>query len=55
MIVIGSLDKCIGMLRESHKDDMQAVTEAIFSHSQVAKKNLLIIALIVISVFYFYF
>ncbi|KAJ8957940.1 hypothetical protein NQ318_001938 [Aromia moschata] len=38
----GSYDKCVSLLREKHKDDMAAVTATIFSHSQVAKKNLLV-------------
>uniref|UniRef100_A0AAR5PDP7 Acetyl-CoA carboxylase n=1 Tax=Dendroctonus ponderosae TaxID=77166 RepID=A0AAR5PDP7_DENPD len=42
----GSYDKCVSLLREKHKDDMKAVSETIFSHSQVAKKNLLITMLI---------
>lgn len=42
----GSYDKCVSLLRQSHKDNMAAVTKAIFSHSQVAKKNQLIVALI---------
>ena len=43
----GSYDKCVAGLRSKHKDDMAAVTEAIFSHSQVSKKNQLVITLIV--------
>ena len=35
------------MMRESSKDNMADVTAAIFSHSQVQKKNALVIALIV--------
>nr|XP_023016054.1 acetyl-CoA carboxylase [Leptinotarsa decemlineata] len=42
----GSYDKCVSLLREKHKDDMAAVTATIFSHSQVAKKNLLVTMLI---------
>ncbi|CAH1987134.1 unnamed protein product [Acanthoscelides obtectus] len=42
----GSYDKCVSMLREKHKDDMTAVTATLFSHSQVAKKNLLVTMLI---------
>jgi len=42
----GHYDKCIAMLREAHKDKMGEVVESIFSHSQVAKKNLLLITLI---------
>lgn len=29
-------------LRDRYKDDMQAVANIIFSHNQVAKKNLLV-------------
>ncbi|XP_063925251.1 acetyl-CoA carboxylase isoform X2 [Zophobas morio] len=42
----GSYDKCVALLREKHKDDMQVVLATIFSHAQVAKKNLLITMLI---------
>jgi acetyl-CoA carboxylase/biotin carboxylase 1 len=42
----GSYDKCVALLREKHKDDMQVVLATIFSHSQVSKKNLLITMLI---------
>ncbi|ESN91710.1 hypothetical protein HELRODRAFT_70230, partial [Helobdella robusta] len=42
----GSYDKCVSLLRGANKDDMTLVTPFIFSHSQVAKKNLLIISLI---------
>nr|XP_008194740.1 PREDICTED: acetyl-CoA carboxylase isoform X1 [Tribolium castaneum] len=42
----GSYDKCVALLREKHKDDMQSVSNTIFSHSQVAKKNLLVTMLI---------
>lgn len=43
---LGPYDKCVDVLREKNKDDMAAVTSAIFSHSQVGKKNMLIISLI---------
>jgi len=46
-ILIGSYDKCVHTLRENNKDNMAAVTAAIFSHAQVAKKNVLVTALIV--------
>jgi len=46
-ILLGSYDKCVHALRETHKDNMVAMTQAIFSHAQVAKKNVLVIALIV--------
>ncbi|KAF7283158.1 hypothetical protein GWI33_001223 [Rhynchophorus ferrugineus] len=42
----GSYDKCVSLLRDKNKDDMQVVSATIFSHSQVAKKNLLITMLI---------
>lgn len=42
----GSYDKCVSNLRDKHKDDMGAVTATIFSHGQVAKKNLLVTMLI---------
>lgn len=43
---VGHYDKCVALIREKNKD-MAAVTESIFSHSQVQKKNQLVIALIV--------
>jgi len=39
-------DKSVTMLKERHKDDMARVTRAIFSHSQIGKKNQLIILLV---------
>uniref|UniRef100_A0A8C3I926 Acetyl-CoA carboxylase beta n=1 Tax=Chrysemys picta bellii TaxID=8478 RepID=A0A8C3I926_CHRPI len=39
-------DKCVINLREQYKLDMTPVLECIFSHAQVAKKNLLVIMLI---------
>ncbi|XP_049512514.1 acetyl-CoA carboxylase-like isoform X3 [Dermacentor silvarum] len=42
----GHYDKCVALLREKHKDSMSVVVDKIFSHLQVAKKNLLIIKLI---------
>ncbi|XP_065548557.1 acetyl-CoA carboxylase 2 isoform X2 [Lathamus discolor] len=39
-------DKCVISLREQCKPDMTPVLESIFSHAQVAKKNLLVIMLI---------
>ncbi|XP_060534242.1 acetyl-CoA carboxylase isoform X2 [Cylas formicarius] len=42
----GSYDKCVSLLRDKHKDDIKLVSAVIFSHSQVAKKNLLITMLI---------
>ena len=47
-VSVGSYDKCVHTLRETYKDNMATqVTAAIFSHTQVAKKNTLVIALIV--------
>lgn len=43
---LGSYDKCVVALRERYKDDMQAVANIIFSHNQVAKKNMLVTLLI---------
>lgn len=43
---LGSYDKCVMALRERYKDDMQTVVNIIFSHNQVAKKNLLVTLLI---------
>ncbi|XP_074643040.1 acetyl-CoA carboxylase-like isoform X2 [Tubulanus polymorphus] len=42
----GHYDKCVASLRDKNKDDMSAVVSQIFSHSQVLKKNKLIIMLI---------
>ncbi|XP_075070318.1 acetyl-CoA carboxylase 2 isoform X2 [Mixophyes fleayi] len=39
-------DKCVINLREQYKPDMTPVLECIFSHAQVAKKNLLVTMLI---------
>ncbi|KAK2522859.1 Acacb [Columba guinea] len=39
-------DKCVISLREKCKPDMTPVLESIFSHAQVAKKNLLVTMLI---------
>ncbi|XP_058850382.1 acetyl-CoA carboxylase-like isoform X2 [Acipenser ruthenus] len=39
-------DKCVRNLREQYKPDMTPVLECIFSHSQVAKKNVLVTMLI---------
>ncbi|KAM8960679.1 LOW QUALITY PROTEIN: acetyl-CoA carboxylase 2 [Pelodytes ibericus] len=39
-------DKCVINLREKYKPDMTPVLECIFSHAQVAKKNLLVTMLI---------
>ena len=40
-------DKCVINLREQLKPDMSRVVDCIFSHAQVAKKNQLVIMLIV--------
>ncbi|KAG1687910.1 Acetyl-CoA carboxylase [Nymphon striatum] len=42
----GHYDKCVSVLRDKNKDNMLKVLEFIFSHSQVAKKNILVIKLI---------
>lgn len=42
----GHYDKCVAQIREANKDDMRAVVNTIFSHSQVSKKNLLVTLLI---------
>jgi acetyl-CoA carboxylase / biotin carboxylase 1 len=42
----GHYDKCVAHIREANKDDMLTVVNTIFSHSQVAKKNLLVTLLI---------
>ncbi|XP_066466005.1 acetyl-CoA carboxylase 2 isoform X2 [Tiliqua scincoides] len=39
-------DKCVISLREQHMPDMTPVLECIFSHAQVAKKNVLVTMLI---------
>ncbi|XP_053558098.1 acetyl-CoA carboxylase 2 isoform X2 [Bombina bombina] len=39
-------DKCVINLREQYKPDMTPVLECIFSHAQVAKKNMLVTMLI---------
>ncbi|CAM1302616.1 Uncharacterised protein r2_g1260 [Pycnogonum litorale] len=43
---VGHYDKCVSVLRDRHRDDMARVVETIFSHSQVLKKNMLVIQLI---------
>ncbi|XP_017779998.1 PREDICTED: acetyl-CoA carboxylase isoform X2 [Nicrophorus vespilloides] len=43
---LGHYDKCVSVLRDKNKDDMAAVTATIFSHGQVAKKNMLVTMLI---------
>ncbi|CAH1397030.1 unnamed protein product [Nezara viridula] len=43
---LGHYDKCVTAIREKHKDDMASVTGTIFSHSQVAKRNMLVTMLI---------
>lgn len=42
----GHYDKCVAAIREKHKDDMKTVVDTIFSHSQVARKNLLVTLLV---------
>ena len=43
----GPYDKCVKALRDEYKDDVEMVVCNIFSHAQVAKKNILTIMLIV--------
>ncbi len=43
----GSYDKCVAQLQQAFRDNVMEVTGCIFSHSQVSKKNLLVIKLIV--------
>lgn len=42
----GHYDKCVSGLIDQFKDDMAMVTNTIFSHSQVTKKNILVTMLI---------
>lgn len=42
----GQYDKCVSLLREKFKDEMNKVVEYIFSHISVMKKNQLVIKLI---------
>ena len=42
----GHYDKCVSALIERYKDDMAQVTQTIFSHSQVLKKNVLVTMLV---------
>ncbi|KAG5678324.1 hypothetical protein PVAND_008009 [Polypedilum vanderplanki] len=39
-------DKCVSQIRENYKEDMQTVMNLIFSHSQVGKKNFLMMLLL---------
>ena len=45
-VISGHYDKCVAQLQAAFKDNMAEVTGCIFSHSQVSKKNLLLIKLI---------
>ena len=45
--VPGNYDVCVAKLRDSHKDDMEAVVSCILSHQQVVRKNSLIVTLTV--------
>ena len=47
--ISGHYDKCVAQLQATFKDNVAEVTGCIFSHSQVSKKNLLLIKLIVSS------
>ncbi|XP_045594879.2 acetyl-CoA carboxylase isoform X3 [Procambarus clarkii] len=42
----GSYDKCVHALREKYKEDVTSVLATLVSHSQVAKKNKMVILLI---------
>ncbi|XP_042208168.1 acetyl-CoA carboxylase-like [Homarus americanus] len=42
----GSYDKCVHALREKYKEDVTSVLSTLISHSQVAKKNQMVILLI---------
>jgi len=42
----GHYDKCVSALIEKYKDDVTTVTDMIFSHNQVTKKNVLVTMLI---------
>ncbi|XP_044017806.1 acetyl-CoA carboxylase isoform X2 [Aphidius gifuensis] len=42
----GHYDKCVSALIQLHKDDMAMVTNTIFSHNNVTKKNILVTMLI---------
>lgn len=42
----GHYDKCVAAIRDKHKENMDVVVSTIFSHSQVAKKNLLVTLLV---------
>uniref|UniRef100_UPI00358EE22F acetyl-CoA carboxylase-like isoform X2 n=1 Tax=Myxine glutinosa TaxID=7769 RepID=UPI00358EE22F len=42
----GNYDKCVLALREQHRGEMAAVLNLMFSHAQVAKKNILVTLLI---------
>ncbi|KAK7068522.1 hypothetical protein SK128_027163 [Halocaridina rubra] len=42
----GSYDKCVHAIREKNKDDMANVLSTLLSHSQVLKKNQMVILLI---------
>ena len=45
---LGNFDKCVLAIREEHKEkDMSPVVANVFSHANVAKKNLLVVKLIV--------
>ena len=46
-LTVAHYDKCVINLREQLKPDMSQVLDCIFSHAQVAKKNQLVIMLIV--------
>jgi len=43
----GSFDKCVIAMREKRKDNVRSVVEDVLSHAGVAKKNQLVVQLIV--------
>jgi len=45
----GSIDKCVVALRDRNKDNVKLVVEDVLSHANVAKKNILVVQLIVSS------
>ena len=43
----GPYDKCVMSLRDEFKSEMETVVWSIFSHSQISKKNQLVVQIIV--------
>lgn len=44
---LGSFDKCVIAMRDQHKTNVRSVVDDVLSHASVAKKNLLVVQLIV--------